>query len=299
MSGRDGGISRGSSVSAISGAPSSQGSGTGGGEPQVNVDELTDDQILSLVNETAQAVDRLQMETVMFERYYDKLGGGGEGGASRERRESGASSTEGSQIASASGSLLDVSPQPGGRRKSTVSSSSRRKSSGSRTDPRGRQIRLTVKQKCGIASKEVVFATAELAKVRLGSRVQLEQARAGAEERLMRLADVEATVADFNAKVVKGAVHERFGSYQAEKVVRWLEDQAKSKGKHVERLRIETAGLRAKIRAVTRAAQLCAEKGEDEGDQVIFYLDQSKFTSSSALGPRPIATPKAKLPTAA
>ena len=104
-------------------------------------------------------------------------------------------------------------------------------------------------------------------KVRLGSRVQLEQARASAEERLMRLADVEATVADFNTKVVQGAVHERFGFHQAEKVLRWLEEQAKGKAKQVERLRIETAGLRAKIRAVTQAAQLCAEKGEDEGDQ--------------------------------
>jgi hypothetical protein len=113
----------------------------------------------------------------------------------------------------------------------------------------------------------VVQAAAELAKVRLGSRVAQEQARAGAEERLMRLADVEATVADFNTKVVVGAVHERFGTHQAEKVVRWLEDQARGKAKQVERLRIETAGLRARIRAVTQAAQLCAEKGEDEGDQ--------------------------------
>ena len=103
--------------------------------------------------------------------------------------------------------------------------------------------------------------------VRLGSRVQLEQARASAEESLMRLADIEATVADFNTKVVQGAVHERFGFHQAEKVLRWLEEQAKGKAKQVERLRIETAGLRAKIRAVTQAAQLCAEKGEDEGDQ--------------------------------
>lgn len=36
----------------------------------------------------------------------------------------------------------------------------------------------------------------------------------------------------------------------------------------MEKLRIETAGLRAKIRSMTQAAQLCAEKGEDEGDQV-------------------------------
>ena len=44
---------------------------------------------------------------------------------------------------------------------------------------------------------------------KLASRVQLEQARAGAEERLMRLNDVEATVADFNIKVLcsSRAVH--------------------------------------------------------------------------------------------
>ena len=44
---------------------------------------------------------------------------------------------------------------------------------------------------------------------KVASRVQLEQARAGAEERLMRLNDVEATVADFNTKVLcsSRAVH--------------------------------------------------------------------------------------------
>ena len=170
MSLREGGLSRGSSVSAISGAASSGGNSTGGGEPLVNVDELTDEQILSLVNETAQTVDRLQLETMMFERYFEKLGGGGEGGASgQERRESGAttsSTPDSSQPPTASGSLLDVSPAQGGRRRSNVSMGSRRKSSAaSRTDPRGRQIRLTMKQKCGIASKEVIHATAELAKV--------------------------------------------------------------------------------------------------------------------------------------
>ena len=102
MSLREGGLSRGSSVSALSGAPilsdnliiwdhpiiwlsgaaSSGGNSTGGGEPLVNVDELTDEQILSLVNETAIAVDRLQLETMMFERYFDKLGGVGDGGGS-------------------------------------------------------------------------------------------------------------------------------------------------------------------------------------------------------------------------
>ena len=173
MSLREGGLSRGSSVSAVSGAASSGGNSTGGGEPLVNVDELTDEQILSLVNETAMTVDRLQLETMMFERYFEKLGGGGEGGSvagggGQERRESGAtasSTPDSSQPPTASGSLLDVSPAQGGRRRSNVSMGSRRKSSGSRTDPRDRQIRLTMKQKCGIASKEVIHATAELAKV--------------------------------------------------------------------------------------------------------------------------------------
>ena len=244
MSIREGGLSRGSSVSAVSGAASSAGNSTQGAEPLVNVDELTDEQILSLVNETAIAVDRLQLETVMFERYYEKLGGSGEGGGEKERRESGAtgsSTPDSSQPPTASGSLLDVSPAQGGRRRSNVSLGSRRKSSGSRNDPRGRQIRLTMKQKCGIASKEVVHATAELAKVRLGSRVQLEQARAGAEERLMRLADIEATVNDFNTRVVQGAVHPRFGSHMAEKVLRWLEEQARGKAKQVRGLNGATA----------------------------------------------------------
>ena len=123
MSLREGVLSRGSSVSAVSGAASSGGNSTGGGEPLVNVDELTDEQILSLVNETAITVDRLQLETMMFERYFEKLGGGGggeggsvSGGGHQERRESGAtasSTPDSSQPPTASGSLLDVSPAQG------------------------------------------------------------------------------------------------------------------------------------------------------------------------------------------
>ena len=70
---RDGGLSRGSSVSAISGAASSAGGSTAGAsEPQINVDELTDEQILTLVNETAISVEKLHMETIMFEKFYEK-----------------------------------------------------------------------------------------------------------------------------------------------------------------------------------------------------------------------------------
>ena len=94
----------------VSGAASSCGGSTvGASEPLVNLDELSDEQILTLVNETAIAVERLHMETVMFDKFYEKLGGGEGGGAPgggrdshRERTESGASSTpESSQPATA------------------------------------------------------------------------------------------------------------------------------------------------------------------------------------------------------
>ena len=89
----DGRGSRGSSVSGLSGAASSCGGSTGTGgasEPLINLDELSDEQILTLVNETAIAVEKLHMETVMFEKFYEKLGGGETVMTSRERTESGA-----------------------------------------------------------------------------------------------------------------------------------------------------------------------------------------------------------------
>ena len=58
----------------LSGAASSCGGSTvGASEPLINLDELSDEQILTLVNETAIAVERLHMETVMFEKFYEKL----------------------------------------------------------------------------------------------------------------------------------------------------------------------------------------------------------------------------------
>ena len=83
----------------------------------------------------------------------------------------------------------------------------------------------------------------------------------------MRLKDIENSLEDFNKNVVVGAVHERLGIHMAEKVIRWLDEHAKSKAKQVERMRVATGGIRAKIRKVTLAAQQMAEKGEDEGDQ--------------------------------
>ena len=252
----------------LSGAASSCGGSTvGASEPLINLDELSDEQILTLVNETAIAVERLHMETVMFEKFYEKLGGVETSTTSRERTESFTSSTpEGSQAATASGSLLDVTPGGGGgRRKSTVSSSmGRRKSSASRMDPRGRAIRLSGKQKCAIATKEVLYAQGEFSQVRLSNRVQLEQARASTEEREIRLKDVERTLADFNKDVVIGAVHPRTGVHMAEKVIRWMEENAKSKAQQVERIRVTIGGLRAKIRKLSIAAQQMAEKGEDD-----------------------------------
>ena len=266
--------SRGSSMSGgLSGAASSCGGSTvGASEPTINLEELSDEQILTLVNETAIAVERLHMETVMFDKFYEKLGGVETSTTSRERTESGASyssTPEGSQAATASGSLLDVTAGGGGgRRKSTVSSSmGRRKSSASRMDPRGRAIRLSSKQKCSIATKEVLYAQGEFSKVKLSNRVQLEQAKASTEEREIRLKDVEKTLADFNKDVVIGAVHPRTGVHMAEKVIRWMEENAKSKAQQVERIRVAIGGLRAKIRKLSIAAQQMAEKGEDDCDQ--------------------------------
>ena len=89
----DGRVSRGSSVSGLSGAASSCGGSTAGtSEPLINLDELSDEQILTLVNETAISVEKLHMETVMFEKFYEKLGGADAMTVttSRERTESGA-----------------------------------------------------------------------------------------------------------------------------------------------------------------------------------------------------------------
>ena len=97
--------------------------------------------------------------------------------------------------------------------------------------------RLSGKQKCAIATKEVVFAQHEYGQVRLTNRIQLEkvradlnleniflqsekyfQARAATEEREMRLGDVHKTLAEFQRDIVGGAVHPRTGVYMAEKV---------------------------------------------------------------------------------
>lgn len=123
------------------------------------------------------------------------------------------------------------------------------------------------KQKCAIATKEVVFAQSEFSKVKLSNRVELEKAKASTEEREMRLADIKKTLDDFNKEIVIGAVHPRTGVYMAEKVIRWMEDNCKIKAHQVEKIRVSIGSIRSKIRKLTLAAQQMAEKGEDDADQ--------------------------------
>jgi hypothetical protein len=54
-----------------------------------------------------------------------------------------------------------------------------------------RQIRLSGRQKCGIAAREVTHAQQEFVKERQRRRTQLEQGRAALEERTLRLKDIE------------------------------------------------------------------------------------------------------------
>ncbi|XP_023343342.1 uncharacterized protein LOC111712836 [Eurytemora carolleeae] len=176
-----------SSVSGVSGNQSS--SSVAGMSVQINLDDMAIEQIIALVAESSQSVNRLSQETSMLEEFYNRMTGGEVIATVFERAESqegsSAASPESSKPATASGSVLDtgVNVNPSIRR----SVAGRRHSSGSRIDPRGRQIRLSIIQKCGIAGKEVSLTQQNKAKEILSRRIQLEQGRANLEERTMQL----------------------------------------------------------------------------------------------------------------
>ena len=66
----------GSSLSVFSGLGSSTASGTSD-VGHVNVDELSDNALSNLIDETQRSMRRLTLETKMFEGYYERLTSGG------------------------------------------------------------------------------------------------------------------------------------------------------------------------------------------------------------------------------
>ena len=164
----------GSSLSIFSGvASSSAASGTSELGQHVNVDELTDDSLELLVDDSSKAVRRLTLETQMFEGYYERLISGQldfkwspvDGSGSHTKRSSMATitSTSTPESDSVRTSLADISQ---GARSRT--SGDRRRRSGSRTSlgSRGKTLRLSFEQKLGISNKEVERLEADLAHFR-------------------------------------------------------------------------------------------------------------------------------------
>ena len=152
--------------------------------------------------------------------------------------------------------MLDVS------RRSSKRRSSSRASIGSKA-ARAKILRLTVHQKCGIATKEMERIERELANFRLASRRKRTEAMAEIDERALRLEEIKVSKAQMTKVLAKAKVFRHdTEQYDYDKVMRCLRGDLAAQERHLVKLRTKNGvlagliGKRGSSRAPpTRAAR--------------------------------------------
>jgi hypothetical protein len=249
----------GSSLSLFSGLGTSSISGASE-SGLVNVEELSDSKLESLLEEHKASLSLLVLETLMFESFHDRLVSGqisltptshssGGGGGSGGRKGSGSLSADttsdtDSQPPTTGTSLLDVSHR---------SHLSNRKRSSSRTSlgSRGKALRLSDEQKCGIASRETERLGQELSKFRKTSRRESSNAIAEVSERSLRVEELTKAKAHLS-KRLEGAKLEKGKHYDYQKLEECFKGEEVSQRRTLQKLATRNGVLAGQIRRLAK-----------------------------------------------
>ena len=207
--------------------------------------DLTDEQIYQLLEETFRANDVLQAETQMFEKYYQRI--------EKDIVGSQAQSQPVPSQTTPSHSSHDILGATGrvGRKRS--------KSRSSTTD---RTLRLSAEQKCDIAQREIEEYRDQIESLRDDSEKIIDNFRAIMEEADMRLAEIKKALYEFDRDIVKGSVNPRTGKVVAEKVQRYLDDKLRARDTLIEKLRLKNATLKVQKKKLHMQLKQKEEMGE-------------------------------------
>ena len=168
--------------------------------------------------------------------------------------------------------MLDVS------RRSSKRRSSSRASIGSKA-ARAKILRLTVHQKCGIATKEMERIERELAEFRLSSRRKRTEAMAEIDERALRLEEIKVSKAQVTKVLAKAKVFRHdTEQYDYDKVMRCLRGDLAAQERHLVKLKTKNGVLAALIGKRLAAARL-QQSASDESGPV--DLDQLRLENAN------------------
>ncbi|ELU06186.1 hypothetical protein CAPTEDRAFT_181233 [Capitella teleta] len=203
--------------------------------------DLSDEQIFHLLEETFRANEVLGAETHMFDKYFKRI----------EPKDGAPMHQVQLSTTTPSHSTHDLMMGGRGRKRS--------KSRSSNTD---RSLRLNAEQKCDIAQREIEEYREEIDRLRDESEKVLDNFKAIMEEADIRLTEMKKSSYEFDRDIVKGSVNPRTGKVIAEKMTRYLDDKLRARDTLIEKLRLKNATLKVQKKKLHMQLKQKEEMGE-------------------------------------
>ncbi|CAL1541961.1 unnamed protein product [Lymnaea stagnalis] len=201
------------------------------GEPFQDVSTET---LQQQVIETNHAIETLQAETLMFEKYLER---------SEPPDSPLLSSYHGKQM----------------RTEHNLAQRVRAKTRSSAVD---KSLKLTPEQKCDIAQREIEELRDDINRLRDDSEKVLDTLKAIMEEADIRLSEVKKESYEFERDIVKGSVNHRTNKVIAEKCMRYFEDKLRTRDALIEKLRLKNAQLKVQKKKLMMQLRQKEEMGE-------------------------------------
>ncbi|XP_028410048.1 coiled-coil domain-containing protein 113-like [Dendronephthya gigantea] len=199
------------------------------------IEELTDEELYNLVEETLQANSVLKNETNMFEKYLKRVD---------------------TKDSTGTGTMLVQAVQE------QTTSRTLRKRTRSRGQSVDRNLKLSAEQKCDIAQRELEELKEEIEKLKDESERILDNYKAIMEEADIQIAETKKASYEFNRDIIQGSVNARTSKIIAEKVVRYFEDKIRSRDTLIEKLRLKNSTFRVQKKKLQMQLKQKEEMGE-------------------------------------
>jgi len=208
---------------------------TAGEDP---LQDLSDEQLYQLVEETIRANEVLAAETQMFEKFLNRV--------------------EPRDMTGSIGSQLST-PGAGIREDRTTKRTNSRKSRSSNLD---RSLKLSAEQKCDIAQREIEELREDIEKDKEESEKTLDHFKAIMEETDMRLSEMKKESYEFERDILKGSVNHRTSKVIAEKCLRYFDDKLRARDTLIEKLRLKNSTLKVQKKKLMLQLKQKEEMGE-------------------------------------
>ncbi|EDV25978.1 Coiled-coil domain-containing protein 113 [Trichoplax sp. H2] len=210
---------------------------TSSNDPEDFLNDLSDEDLKKLVDETLRNNEVLATETKMFEKYLKRV----EPHLSQSKH-----------IAAPLLPQLQLDAHTLNKKRSRMRG----------TSVTDRLSKLNAEQKCDIAAREIEELRDEIDKSKEDAEKVVDNHKAVMEEADIALAEIKKAMYEYNRDIVQGAVNDRTKKVMAEKVQRYFEEKIRQRDTLVEKLRLKNAALRAQKRKLNLQLKQKEEMGE-------------------------------------